>query len=76
MFFYTLVQKNRISNQKKEKIDGRRPICIKLKTSIGVTPHKINIHAGEADNRKLTEMLSVFFQLIERLRLQEEKLKP
>jgi len=37
--------------------------------------HKIDIRPGEVDNRKLTEALPIFFQLIERLSQDNEKLK-
>ena len=37
--------------------------------------HKINIRLGEVDNRKLTEVLPILFQLIERLSQENEKLK-
>ena len=37
--------------------------------------HKIDIRPGEVDNRKLTEVLPILFQLIERLSQENEKLK-
>jgi len=37
--------------------------------------HKIDIRPGEADKRKLTEVLPILFQLIERLSQENEKLK-
>ena len=37
--------------------------------------HKIDIRPGEVDNKKLTEALPIFFQLIERLSQDNEKLK-
>ena len=36
---------------------------------------KIDIHPGEVDNRKPTEVLPILFQLIERLSQENEKLK-
>jgi hypothetical protein len=36
--------------------------------------HKIDIRPGEVDNRKLTEVLPILFQLIERLNQENEKL--
>jgi len=37
--------------------------------------HNIDIHPGEADKKKLTEVLPILFQLIERLSQENEKLK-
>ena len=37
--------------------------------------HKIDFRPGEVDNRKLTEVLPILFQLIERLSQENEKLK-
>jgi hypothetical protein len=37
--------------------------------------HKIDIRPGEADNRKLTEVLPILFQLIERLSQENKNLK-
>ena len=36
---------------------------------------KLDIRPGEVDNRKLTEVLPILFQLIERLSQENEKLK-